>query len=91
MQYRMAKVDITAHTALGEVVAPSELGLNSLVYLDVAGVTESGYGARWNGATTAAGCKIVCWMGDNNNASDGPFVDASTADVGEVFVIAYGY
>jgi hypothetical protein len=91
LQYRMVKVDITAHVVNGIVLTPTSVALGSIVWIDVPGATESGYAVRWNGATGAATCKIQCLMGNYDDTGDGPLIDAATADVGEVYITVYGY
>jgi hypothetical protein len=67
----------------GESITLIQLGLSALQNLDVTneyGSSTTAYMVTWNKSATAP--KLFAYMGDNNNASDGPFIEvANTTDL----------
>lgn len=65
----------------GEAVTVASLGLVKLEDLTLSG--DDGYVLRWN--RSASSPLILAYMGDNNNASDGPLIEvANTTDLSAV-------
>lgn len=65
----------------GEAVTPANFGLTAITDIQLEG--DDGYVLRWDRSTTAP--KLLAYMGDNNNASDGPLIEvANTTDLSAV-------
>lgn len=80
----------------GEAFTAAQLGLTSVrrvrFYPGQAGTGTDSYVPVWNQSTSAP--KVLAFMGDNNNASDGPLIEvANTTDLSTLVVPfdAFGY
>ena len=72
----------------GEAVTVAQLGLTLLENLQVQpglGSTTTAYVPAWDRSKTSP--KVQAFMGDNNNASDGPLIEvANTTDLSALIV-----
>jgi hypothetical protein len=69
----IATVTISSYTASGEVITAGEFGLSQIDEVS-GGMSAGGYLLSYNGAG-----KLVCFMGDFNNDTNGPMIVATTA------------
>ena len=75
------KFDAT-YPAGGEVLADSDFGVNTVLYVLPLGVSTSGYVAMYDYAAK----KLKLWEGDFNNGATNPLQENTTTDVSAEFV-----
>lgn len=80
-QFRVNIVDITFDSSYptgGESLTPAQCGMDSEILAVLPELGDTGYAVRYDRANE----KLMAYMGDNNNASDGPLIEvADTTDL----------
>jgi hypothetical protein len=74
----------------GEAVSLATLGLDVLENLDITNIdagSSTSYAAAWNKSKTAP--KVLVFIGDYNNGTDGPFIEAAASADLSALVVRY--